>query len=172
VVAITCSKLLPKKYQSLKLSFFGVLLSIFPDADVIAFRFGIPYSHILGHRGFTHSILFGLFFALLIYRLLFHRQSKVDGGGMYRSIYLIICCASHGIIDAMTSGGKGIALLFPFTYERIFFSHRPILVSPIGAANFFSEWGLEVIISETKWILMPCLIVLIIFNLIKYALSR
>jgi len=172
VVAITLSKTLPKRYQSFKLTCFGVLLSILPDADVIAFNFGIPYSHILGHRGFTHSIFFGLIISLIVHRLFFHTQSKLDKGALHRSIYLSICCASHGLIDAMTSGGRGIALLFPFSYERIFFSHRPILVSPIGAANFFSEWGLEVIISEAKWILIPCMAFLALFKLVQTILIK
>ena len=41
---------------------FGVLASILPDADVLAFQFGIPYASMFGHRGFSHSI----FFALLV----------------------------------------------------------------------------------------------------------
>ena len=48
---------------------FGVLASILPDIDVAAFRFGIPYENMFGHRGFTHSILFavlvGIAFAVL-----------------------------------------------------------------------------------------------------------
>ena len=36
----------------------GVLCAVAPDLDVLAFRFGIPYEHALGHRGFTHSIPF------------------------------------------------------------------------------------------------------------------
>jgi membrane-bound metal-dependent hydrolase YbcI (DUF457 family) len=35
-------------------------LSLAPDLDVIAFRFGIPYSAPFGHRGAAHSILVAL----------------------------------------------------------------------------------------------------------------
>jgi inner membrane protein len=38
----------------------GIIGSILPDADVIGFRLGIPYGHLLGHRGFSHSIAFAL----------------------------------------------------------------------------------------------------------------
>ena len=38
----------------------GIILSIFPDIDVVAFKFGIPYEHMFGHRGITHSIAFAL----------------------------------------------------------------------------------------------------------------
>ncbi|KFB98094.1 putative membrane-bound metal-dependent hydrolase [Trabulsiella guamensis ATCC 49490] len=36
----------------------GIALSMLPDADVLAFKFGIAYGNIFGHRGFTHSLLF------------------------------------------------------------------------------------------------------------------
>jgi inner membrane protein len=29
-----------------------------PDADVLAFKPGVAYGNIFGHRGFTHSLLF------------------------------------------------------------------------------------------------------------------
>jgi inner membrane protein len=38
----------------------SMIASILPDADVIAFYFGIPYENSWGHRGWTHSIAFAL----------------------------------------------------------------------------------------------------------------
>ncbi len=38
--------------------FAGILLTIVPDLDVIGFFLGIPYEHMFGHRGFSHSIAF------------------------------------------------------------------------------------------------------------------
>jgi inner membrane protein len=52
--------------------------------------------------------------------------------------------ASHGILDAFTNGGLGIALFSPFDNSRYFFPFRPIQVSPIGA-GFFSMRGLRVL---------------------------
>jgi inner membrane protein len=34
----------------------SIVCSMIPDADIIAFSFGIPYHHFLGHRGFFHSL--------------------------------------------------------------------------------------------------------------------
>jgi inner membrane protein len=50
--------------------------------------------------------------------------------------------ASHGILDAMTDGGLGVAFFSPFDDTRCFFPFRPIKVSPIGL-SFFS-CGLDV----------------------------
>ncbi len=40
--------------------FLAAAISIFPDMDVLAFMFGIPYEHVLGHRGFFHSLSFAV----------------------------------------------------------------------------------------------------------------
>jgi inner membrane protein len=42
--------------------------------------------------------------------------------------------ASHGLLDTFTEGGRGIALLWPFTLERYFAPWRPVPVAPIGTA--------------------------------------
>ena len=36
----------------------GAACSVIPDLDVVGFRFGIRYGDFLGHRGFTHSLVF------------------------------------------------------------------------------------------------------------------
>src|SRR5437667_359091 len=41
----------------------GAICASVPDADVGAFGLGIPYEHPLGHRGFTHSLLFAFAFS-------------------------------------------------------------------------------------------------------------
>jgi inner membrane protein len=69
--------------------------------------------------------------------------------------YLLIAALSHPLLDMLTDGGLGIALFYPFSTGRYFFPWRPISVSPIGGA-FFSRAGLEVILSELKWIWLPC----------------
>jgi len=36
----------------------GALCAVVPDLDVVSFFFGLPYGHVLGHRGLSHSLLF------------------------------------------------------------------------------------------------------------------
>ena len=52
-------------------------------------------------------------------------------------------CASHALLDAMTNGGLGVAVYWPFSLKRIFLPFKPIQVSPIGISNFFTEWGVS-----------------------------
>ena len=39
---------------------------------------------------------------------------------------------SHPLLDAMTDGGLGVMMFFPFTVDRFFFTWRPIHVAIIG----------------------------------------
>ena len=44
----------------------AVVSSILPDADVVGFAFGIEYGDLLGHRGFSHSLMFAAVWSLLL----------------------------------------------------------------------------------------------------------
>lgn len=51
-----------------RLLLFGVFCAVLPDLDVIGFKLGIRYADLLGHRGFSHSLLFALLLGLLARR--------------------------------------------------------------------------------------------------------
>lgn len=128
-----------------------VLLTLFPDADVIAFRFGIPYESQWGHRGFTHSIFFALLLSFIFLPFSNYFQTSK------RTLYFVtfVSTLSHSLLDALTNGGLGVALFWPMTSERYFFPLRPIEVSPIGVRGFLSMRGLVVVFSEIFWIWIP-----------------
>jgi len=124
-----------------------------PDADVIAFRFGIPYAHLFGHRGFSHSIAFAALLATFAWWLRSDEDAPVGGPRIWTILFL--STVSHGVLDAMTSGGLGVAFFSPFSNHRYFFDWRPIMVAPIGVARFFSERGLAVLKSEFVYVWLP-----------------
>jgi inner membrane protein len=139
---------------SKRLFWLSMVLTCFPDADVIAFRFGIPYSSQWGHRGFTHSIVFAIFcgaLCTLIHEKLGEKKLKVF-------LWTFFATLSHPVFDALTNGGLGVAFFWPFNHERYFFPWTPVKVSPIGVHGFLSSRGLEVIISELKWLWIPSLL--------------
>ncbi|MFM7851766.1 MAG: metal-dependent hydrolase, partial [Flammeovirgaceae bacterium] len=74
-------------------------------------------------------------------------------------IVCFLSCFSHALLDALTNGGFGVALYWPFSHERIFSDFRPIQVSPIGVGQFFTEKGLKVIASELQWVILPSVFV-------------
>ena len=160
LVAYTTSKLIDSKSNKLLL-FLAIGSAILPDLDVLAFNFGIPYSHPFGHRGFTHSILFALIWSVLL-SYIFGKTRK-----FIFAIVLFLSTLSHGILDAMTTGGKGVGFFIPFENSRYFFPFREIKVSPIGIERFFSEWGINVMLNEIKYIGIPCFIVLSIVYIMR-----
>lgn len=132
-----------------------------PDLDVLGFHFGIPYGSEWGHRGWTHSLTFGVVFGGLIAWLSSIWMAGENDRTVknYMAIYtwLIISTVSHPLLDMLTNGGRGCALWWPFSMERIFFPFRPIQVSPMSVGGFISEWGLTVLASEALWIGLPAL---------------
>jgi inner membrane protein len=134
----------------------AMLCAVLPDADVLAFFFGVPYGHTFGHRGFTHSLAFALVVGVAV-ALVFFRSARHKAA---LALFFSAATASHAALDAMTNGGRGVALFAPFSDRRYFFAFRPLEVSPIGVGRFFSEWGLAVIKSELLWVWFPCALAL------------
>ena len=129
----------------------GMLLAMLPDLDVIGFRFGISYDAAWGHRGATHSLAIG---AIVVFGMAALVPALRKGWTM---AFLLLAITSHGLLDTLTDGGRGVALLWPFDGARYFSPLRPIRVSPIGA-RFFTARGMVTAISELQWIWLPCLI--------------
>ncbi|HTI41131.1 MAG TPA: metal-dependent hydrolase [Vicinamibacterales bacterium] len=144
------------------------ICAMLPDIDVIAFSFGVPYDAMLGHRGFTHSMFFALIVgAAASWHLSHPSHLRTHASHPSHSshpshlalfLWFTAVTASHGVLDALTNGGRGIAFFAPFSGERYFFPWRPIQVSPIGA-GFFSPRGLRVLASEAVWIWLPSAII-------------
>jgi inner membrane protein len=133
-----------------------VACSILPDIDSIGFHMGIPYGALWGHRGLTHSLLFAAILAGCLsarFGELFRRRWQLAS-------LLFVITASHGLLDAMTDGGLGIAFFSPLDLHRYFLPWRPIPVSPIGLGGFFTTRGLHIMWSEILWIWCPTLALL------------
>lgn len=129
----------------------GAIAAILPDLDVIAFRVGIPYAAEFGHRGFSHSLLFAVVAALLgacCFRWL-------HASFLRSFIFLLTAVGSHGLLDTLTNGGLGIALLWPWSGQRYFAPFQPIEVAPLGLGRFFSSKGASVFLSELLWVWLP-----------------
>jgi inner membrane protein len=146
--------------DSIKLWLFGIFCAIIPDADAIGFHLGVPYGNPFGHRGFTHSFLFAFFLAIAVVLIFYRHQKIFSRRGMALLLFFFLAGASHGILDAFTNGGLGVAFFFPFDNTRYFFPWRPIKVSPISITAFFSERGVQVLKSELLWIWTPSLLII------------
>jgi inner membrane protein len=133
-------------------------LSLSPDADVISFALGVPYADPFGHRGASHSIVFALVLGALVGLV---QRLRGGEGALKLGALSAAVVVSHPLLDAMTTGGLGVAWAWPWSAERAFLPWRPIPVSPIGA-GFLSSRGLKVALTEVAqlaplwlWALWP-----------------
>lgn len=142
--------------------------SVLPDFDVIGFGFGIHYGDLWGHRGMTHSLLFAVILGVIAAFSIGSSRAQF----LWNSVLLFVITASHGVLDAMTNGGLGIAFFSPFDTTRYFFSWQPIQVSPIGLDWFFSARGLSILLNEALYAWVPAAIIGLAFFLWRKSKSR
>ena len=155
IVAVTMGRSFQNKELSWRELGLGAFCSVVPDLDVIGFPLGIQYGDMWGHRGLTHSVMFAALLAGILVAVWYRAKPAAAMTGLF--LYFFLCTASHGVLDAMTNGGLGVAFFSPFDTTRYFFPVRPILVSPIGISEFFSAYGVRVLVSEAAWIWLPSL---------------
>ncbi len=153
LVGAATAQMLPPELPRRRLAVVLALAAAAPDLDVAAFAVGIPYAHPLGHRGFSHSLLFAaLFGAALGTSTLGDRNRK-----HFLAVLLagFVAVASHGFLDAATDAGLGIGFFIPFDNDRYFLPFRPIETSSTNPAAFFSRRGWEILKSEIVWVWLP-----------------
>jgi inner membrane protein len=160
VFAVILGKAAVKKSVSFWFWFLTALCAMIPDADVFLRGFGVERGSMFAHRGFTHSIFFAVLFGAFV-AFLVHKFLKTGISYIKLFTFFALVVVSHPVLDMLTDGGSGVALLAPFSDERFFFPYRPIEVSPIGL-RFFGERGIEVIFSEILWLWLPAVAVFLI----------
>ena len=156
--AFTASLLAPLAPASVPrpaLIFALSVVAVFPDIDVLAFGLGIAYSDPFGHRGFTHSIAFAAAMGPLC-ACLFLRYVKPSRRDWFvLAALFFLASLSHGVLDAFTDAGHGIAFFWPLDNTRYFFPSRPLETSPIGITSFFNGNALDMLKNELLWVWLP-----------------
>ncbi len=140
----------------------SMVCSALPDIDMLGLRAGIPYGHFLGHRGFFHSPFFALLLSVFVVAVFFWRSDIFRRKRGLLVVHFFLLTASHGLLDAMTDGGSGVAMLSPVSNARYFMPWQPLYVAPLGR-GIFSARGLQVLGCELVWILIPACVVWLIF---------
>lgn len=167
LVGSSLGVLTPKNVSTIRLVVVLAVLSVIPDLDVVGFEFGITYGHPLGHRGFSHSLLFALFLAIVVSLLLF-RSTEVFSKTWWGVVALcFVATASHGVLDALTDAGLGIGFFIPFDDTRYFFPWRPIETSPLSISSFLNGPAVKILKNELLWIGVPLAVGLAVFALVR-----
>lgn len=162
VIPLTAGVAAGDRVISRRLMVLGMLCAMLPDLDVISFHFGVPYDSVFGHRGWTHSIPFALMTGCLFSAL----AKPLQTTRWKAFVFLSLATFSHGVLDAMTTGGHGVAFFWPFSDERYFLPLRFIRVSPIGM-RFVSARGWMTLQSELLTVWLPCLIFLLLVRITR-----
>ena len=139
----------------------GIVASMLPDADVILFRFGATYDSVWSHRGFSHSVAFAIVLGLVAMLLLRRLARPLSTFG-----FVAASAASHGLLDMLTNGGHGIAILWPLTDQRYFFDWRPIRVAPLALSRFPPR-AAAIVSTEFRWIWVPAIVVASVLRVLR-----
>jgi inner membrane protein len=86
-------------------------LPVLPDLDAFS---TLGEQSLLGHRGFTHSLLFALAAGLLTAGL---TSRYVRTPFWPLALVYFAVTASHGVLDAFNSAGAGIPFLWPYPHR-------------------------------------------------------
>jgi inner membrane protein len=143
----------------------GAVCAALPDVDAVGFWLGVPYASMFGHRGFTHSFVFAALVAAGVALVFDWSRWAISRRALWA--YVFLATASHPVLDAMTSGGLGVAFFAPFDGARYFFPWRPILVSPISIRGFFNGRGLAILASELVWVWVPGAVLALIAHRVR-----
>jgi inner membrane protein len=136
IAAYAAGKIYPRTKTSFKFFLTGMICAAFPDIDAVGFWMGIPYHSIWGHRGITHSFFFAFVLAFVVMQL-FYANEKILGRSYHlKWFYFFIATASHPVLDAMTSGGLGVAFFAPLKIHATFFRFGPSLFLPSASPDF------------------------------------
>lgn len=132
----------------------GILASVLPDLDLIGLRMGVPYGDAFGHRGASHSVFAAVAFGIIA--AIFSKQ--LHSTKLIAFVIVTVAGASHAVLDMLTNGGGGVALLWPLTEQRYFFEVRVIEVAPLSVRRLLGPAGWQVLKSEILWVWLPAIV--------------
>jgi inner membrane protein len=142
---------------SRKLTIAAVALSIWPDSDLLTLAFEIRPNEPLGHRGLSHSLFVACALAAIVTFVWFRDTWR-------RTLpFLAIVAASHGLLDAATSGDVGVALFAPLTNAR--FSLPKLLPGcPMGLDEYLGRFGMLTLANEMLYVVLPLALVIALLD--------
>jgi inner membrane protein len=139
-------------HRSRKRCYTAILLfavfSILPDADLIPVALGAHDWGAIGHRGASHSLVTALMVGLACG--LFARRMGVPA--LRTAFAITVAVGSHGLLDTLGEGGRGIPLLWPFSSHR-FMSPWRVLPDAPRVEDYLSRAGIISLLSEFGYFL-------------------
>ncbi len=154
IPALALAAGLGKNTISPRLAAAAAVAAILPDLDTIGYHLGMGHGALAVHRGASHSLLA----AVLLGCVGLAASRSLRSKRLAAFLLPTVSAASHGLLDAMTTGRYGVAFFWPFDQTRYSLPWHPIQISPLSPGAFFSERGLAVLLSEMQYVWLPCLL--------------
>lgn len=155
-VAVAGAYANPGKRVNRRLLFTFLFCALLPDVDGLGYLyFYIPFDHVLGHRGLTHSLPFAAAVSLALGFLLFYRCNHDSTAWWHYAGAFFLVFLSHIGLDALTRVDSGIAFLSPFDTTRYVSPWQPIVISPMNPGALLGPRGVRVLVSELLWVWIP-----------------
>lgn len=143
------------KSGRLRITATAICCACVADLDAAGLAMGIPYASFWGHRGFFHSPFWSILLAWLL-AFIFYRKRKRFSRSWWQIVCLLTAAGmTHPLLDTLTHGGLGVALLAPFSETRFSFGWQPIPAAPIRADWLFSADATELILTEILVLWIP-----------------
>lgn len=94
-----------------------------------------------------------------------------SGAGALLAV-LTVSLLSHSLLDSITTGGKGVGWLWPWSDERFFAPWQVIKVAPFALSSYITPYGHQVILSELLWVWLPGSILVLFLWVLKTHIKR
>ena len=121
----------------------------------------------LGTKVIPPRLLFaGIVLAMLLFALVVPILCVLAGRRWFRAslsrcwLFLTVSLLSHSLLDSITTGGKGVGWLWPWSDERFFAPWQVIKVAPFALSRYTTPYGHQVIISELLWVWLPGMVLM------------
>lgn len=131
----------------------GMVFAALPDIDSLGYAYGVEYGSAFGHRGFTHSLFMAAVAAFIA--MFFARRLKARPLTVF--LFAFLSMASHGLLDSLTTAGRGVAFFWPWDSSRYMLPWRLIEVSPISFRRLTPEKIMRIMKSELLTVWLPIL---------------
>ncbi len=130
------------KKAAKKGAILGAIIATIPDLDVVLLPFYDDLQRISVHRGYSHSILFSFFGAILIAIILSRIKWTKQFSYLKLALFSWLVLFTHMLLDAFTS--YGTQLLLPFSNHRVSFDSINIVdivyTIPLLTGLLLSTW--------------------------------
>jgi inner membrane protein len=187
--ALAAGKSAVRRKAPLRLWILTAVCATIPDIDV--FWRGLVAGHggMWSHRGITHSLLAAVLFGLLaaLVGSQWRPVAKEGSAELHppnptRAFLVLwlafaLAAASHLVLDMLSSGYRGVALLAPFTDQRYSFPWQPIWNIPHWAEEMFPSllargarrtWLIRATLDELVVVWLPMAALVLVTRLARF----